>query len=57
MINRSGKIDGTRFNYRWDTGFVNGKKALKGTIMNNELSHCNVKTKDDINTSNALMPS
>ena len=37
--------------------FFGWEKALKAAIMNNELSHCNVKNKDGINTNNALMPS
>lgn len=59
MINRSGKTKsmGQDVNKRWETYFWGGKKALKGTIMNNELGHSNVKIKDGINTNNALMPS
>lgn len=37
--------------------FLGWEKALKGTIMNNELGHSNVKVKDGINTNNALIHS
>lgn len=40
----------------WET-FCGWGKALRGTIVNHELGHCNVKNKDGISTSNALMPS
>lgn len=34
-----------------------GGKALKGTIMSNELGCCEVKNKGGINTNNTSMPS